>query len=174
MDNLHQAKHIVITGVESSGKSTLCEDLSKYFKAKSISETAREFLAEQKGIYDFEDIEKIARFHKQRLDAIEMLDLVIIDTAFIVLKIWSEEKFNSCSQWILDTLATYKPSAYILCDINIPYEADPLRETPNRKRREQLFKNYLAHLQEQNTPFIIVSGTKKERLDQAATFIKSL
>ncbi len=173
MNEISEVKIIVVTGVESTGKSTLVQDLAEYYSAPCVLETAREYLEDRNGAYEYEDIEAIAR---QQLNNIlvgkkKATKYLFVDTAFFVLKIWSEEKYDTCSKWILDQLADFKPAAYILCDIDIPWEKDSLREHPTTKDREQLHSNYVAHLQEQSAPFMIVSKTKKERLEKAAQFI---
>lgn len=168
-----QQKIIVITGVESTGKTTLAKSLASELEQAYIPEYARQYLEKRGGEYKFEDLEEIARL---QLSAIENTssEYIIVDTALIVLKIWSEEKYGKCSRYILNELANFEPTAYLLCDIDIAWEADDLREYRNQNDRIRLHKNYLSHLQEQSSPLLVLSGTKKERLKKAAQFIKSL
>ena len=168
-----EQKIIVVTGVESTGKTTLSKELAADLECALIPEYARQYLENRGGEYVFSDLEEIARL---QLSAIENATsaFIICDTALLVLKIWSEEKFSKCSRFILNELAQFNPAAYFLCDIDIPWEADELREHPNQADRVQLHKNYIAHLQGQNSPFCILSGTKKERLELAAQFILEL
>jgi nicotinamide riboside kinase len=158
-----EIKCIVLTGVECSGKSTLASALSAYYKEPLVREMAREYFI-GKPAYEYEDIEAIARLQWNEIvgKSYEAHSFLFIDTDFLVLKIWSEEKFGKCCQFVLDALASFKPYVYILPSFDIPYEPDLLRETPDAKERERLYRIYLAHLVEEN--FIQVSGINEERL----------
>ena len=170
MDFKAKQKIIVVTGVESTGKSTLAKSLANKLEVAYVPEYARQYLENRKGVYEYSDLEEIA---KLQLTAIENTssEFVIIDTAFLVLKIWSEEKFGKCSRFILNELAVFKPAAYLLCALDVPWENDVLREHPMEEDRKRLFQIYLSHLQEQSAPFAIMTGTKKERLKKAALYL---
>ncbi len=176
MKELSEVRVIVITGVESSGKTTLVKDLAAYFGAPYVLETARNYLEKQGGEYCYEDIEEIAKEHLEHIrnEELKAKQYLFVDTAFFVLKIWSEKRYANCSKWILDQAALFKPYAYLLCTPDIPWEDDQLREHPSKKDRTWLYKNYLTHLQDQPIPFQAISGTKKERLEKAARFIQNL
>lgn len=176
MKDLSEVKIVVVTGVESSGKSSLVQELATYHKEPFVAETARDYLNRTDGAYGYNDLETIAKEHLERINQgiEEAQQFLFVDTAFVVLKIWSEEKFQQCAPWILNQLASFDPALYILCDMDIPYEKDALRENPNEEERKRLHQSYLAHMQEQRAPFIVVSGTKKERLEKVAQFIKNL
>lgn len=166
-----QQKIIVVTGVESTGKSTLAKSLASELEQAYVPEYARQYLLNRNNQYNYEDLEEIARL---QLSAIQNAssEIVIVDTALIVLKIWSEAKYGKCSRYILNELAKFEPTAYLLCDIDLPWEADPQRVYPNLADRERVQQNFVAHLQEQGSPFELLSGTKKERLEKAARFVK--
>ncbi len=169
-------KIIVVTGVESSGKTTLAQDLSAHYREPWVPETARAYLEARSGAYAFDDIEHIARLHMQSIHHAKQdaNNFLFVDTALLVLKIWSEEKYHRCAPYILNSLATFAPTAYLLCTPDIPWEADALREHPNEQDRIRLHKTYLAHLQEEVSPFSLMAGTKKERLEKAIQLIKGL
>ncbi len=171
-----QQKIIIITGVESTGKSTLTTALANHFAAPMIAETARQYITEIQHDYNYEDLEKIAEAHWQEIEKGREIanEFLFVDTAFIVLKIWSEERFGKCCPFILNTLASFQPDAYLLCDIDLPWVYDAQREHPNDNDRIRLHKNYISHLQEQSKPFIVLSGIKKERLEKAARFLENL
>ncbi len=168
-----EQKIIVVTGVESTGKSTLATTLASQMDQAYIPEYARQYLENRNGNYTYHDLEEIARLQLMAIENASS-EYVIVDTAFLVLKIWSEEKYGKCARFILNALSSFKPALYLLCDIDIPWENDTLREHPNQKDRERLHKTYLAHLQEMPSIYKVLSGQKKERLDKAAQFINNL
>jgi nicotinamide riboside kinase len=59
---------------------------------------------------------------------------------------------------------------YLLCNTDLPWEYDPLRENPDD--RERLFELYKKELEDRGFSFAIISGTGKERLENAVKAIK--
>ena len=163
-------KIIVVTGVESTGKSTLAKALSAEMEQAFVPEYARTYLDKRHGNYDYDDLEEIARLQLMAIQHATS-EYVIVDTALIVLKIWSEAKYRKCAHYILNELANFKPAAYLLCNIDLPWEYDAQRVYPLLADRERVHQNFIAHLQEQASPFKIISGSEKERLERANTFI---
>ena len=53
-------KKIVIIGPESSGKSTLCEQLAAHYNTQWVPEYAREFLEKNGTHYSYENLYEIA------------------------------------------------------------------------------------------------------------------
>ena len=82
---------IIVTGPESSGKSTLCKALSAHFKIPYSEEFARGFLDELGSNYKKDDLLKIA---KGQLNSEENTQL--LDTDLITIKLWSQYKYGSC------------------------------------------------------------------------------
>ncbi len=163
-------KYIVVTGVESSGKSTLSKALAQHFNEPLVPEMARTYLAAKES-YGYEDIEAIARLQWAEIEkkSTEAKKYLFIDTAFLVLKIWSEEKYGRCCRFILDKLATFTPDLYLLAAMDIPYEQDALRETPDVKDRERLYQIYLAHLEGEK--LALIGGHFEERIEQSVAHI---
>ena len=54
-------KKIVIIGPESTGKSTLCEQLAKHFQTVWVKEYAREYLLKNGTDYSFENLLDVAK-----------------------------------------------------------------------------------------------------------------
>ena len=52
---------VVVIGAESSGKTTLCEDLSKHYSIPFISEYARTYLEENGSEYELDDVQFMAQ-----------------------------------------------------------------------------------------------------------------
>ena len=165
---------IVLTGAECSGKTTLANDLAKYFDAPIRMEYARAYLTVRNGIYDQSDIIKIARYQSSIENEItsNKPPLLICDTDFLVLKIWSELKYGLCDSWINEQFHSDQVDLYILPHFNIPYQQDPLREHPDK--RHILFQLYEDTLIQHHLPHLIVHGNEKQRLSQSIDAIRSL
>ena len=173
---MKSVKKIVVLGPESTGKSTLCAELAKHYNTSWCPEFARQFLNENGTKYSYEDLLTIAKGQLAGEDAhVENAsDLLIIDTDMYVMKVWCEYVFNNCHPFILEEINSRKYDAYLLCDIDLPWTADEMREYPNEEPRRELFTIYKELLINQNTPWGIVQGTGDARTQNAVALIKEL
>jgi len=158
---------IIITGPESSGKTTLCRTLSKHFNIPFTKEYARGYINKLEREYTQNDLLSIA---KGQLES--ELSSQLLDTDLITIKIWSEYKYESCDKWILDQIEKQKTENrfYLLCSPDIPWQADNQRENPND--REDIFKIYKQKLENLDHDYFIVEG--ENRTDNSILKISSL
>lgn len=166
-------KKIVVIGVESSGKTTLCEDLSQHYAIPFVPEFARMYLEENGAEYTLDDVKKMAQGHLDLEDVFEQ-KLQIIDTNLYVYKIWIEEKYSTTIDWIEKELANRHYDHYLLCDFDIPYQKDKLREHPNYEDRKRLYEKYKMLLEADSRSYSIVSGSMQERLQKSISIIDSI
>lgn len=160
-------KKIAITGPESTGKSNLSEQLAFHYNTSWVPEYAREYLGNLNRPYKKNDIVIIAKNQVKSENVIikKANNFLFCDTDLIVTKIWSEVKYNNCDQWILDKINNNTYDLFLLCNIDLPWENDPLREHPDE--REDLMKLFENELSERKLPFLIISGSGKDRLNNA-------
>jgi NadR type nicotinamide-nucleotide adenylyltransferase len=172
-------KRIVVTGPESTGKSMLCKNLAEYYNTLWVPEYAREYLEKNGAEYTFEDLLTIA---KGQIDSEEKISdqvsgignpYLFIDTDMYVMKVWSEFVFDKCDNWILNRIAERKYDLYLLCDIDLDWIEDALREYPDKKIREKLYHFYKDLMVNQSTPWSNISGNYEDRFKKAVTFIES-
>lgn len=168
-------KKIVILGPESTGKSTLCQALAAHYNTQWCPEYARQFLNENGTDYNYDDLLKIAKGQLATEDAYveKTKDMLIIDTDMYVMKVWCEYVFNNCHPFILEKINERKYDAYLLCDIDLPWAADKMREYSNEGPRKELFTIYKDLLINQKTPWGIINGTGEQRTQNAIEFIEN-
>jgi NadR type nicotinamide-nucleotide adenylyltransferase len=158
---------IAITGPESTGKSWLAEQLAIHYLTVWVPEYAREFLSKTGGRYDYEDILAIAK--GQLSSEEEMTDkvsgILFCDTEFLVTWIWCEVKYGNVHSFIEESAKNHRYDLYLLCNIDLPWEFDPLREHPDM--RQKLFEMYKHKLELLNVNFRVISGTGRDRLEGA-------
>lgn len=161
-------KHrIAITGPESTGKSCLAAGLAEHFKTLWVPEYAREYLNKIKRPYTKDDILQIAKsqydIENQMFNIVS--DFLFCDTEFLVTKIWSKSCYGSCHEWIEEKFITHKYDLYLLCDVDLPWEPDPLREHPGEG--EYYFNWFCKELSDNALPFVVINGKGKKRLENA-------
>jgi NadR type nicotinamide-nucleotide adenylyltransferase len=164
-------KRIAITGPESTGKSTLSMELAQLYHADWVEEYSRQYLDKIQRPYNQDDILMIAKGQilSENIAISRAKSFLFCDTDLLVTKIWSEVKYSSCDPWILENIPTHAYDLYLLCDIDLPWTPDPLREHPHM--RKELFDLYLKDLQFYNFPFAIVSGNGNARIQNAKRII---
>jgi len=171
-------KKVVVIGPESTGKSTLCEQLAAYYKTSWVPEYAREYLLQHGTQYTYHDLLTIAKgqvaleesYTEKNADA----PLLFVDTDQYVMKVWCEFVFGKCHSWILDQIAKRKYDLYLLCNVDLPWVKDELREYPDLESRQQLFNIYKSIMISQPVPWVEISGNNDERLHQAIKAISDL
>jgi NadR type nicotinamide-nucleotide adenylyltransferase len=166
-----EIKRIVMTGPESTGKTTLAKELAGYFGTVWVPEYARTYLEQLGRPYRYEDLEEIAKgqiaLEKQAEEKAN--SYLFYDTGMLVLKIWAEYKYGKCPNLILDHLYQQPYDLFLLCGTDVPWEYDPLREHPSE--REVLFAIYQKQLQELNIPFFLIKGNQQDRLKKAIQLV---
>ncbi|BBB26673.1 AAA family ATPase [Amphritea japonica] len=165
---------IIITGAESSGKSTIAEHLGRQFHLPYALEYARFYLEEKGPEYDLELLIRLSRLHLkyQRAEVDPEVPIGIFDTDMINYKIWAEEVFGHCPGQIFEAVEQESSHVYLLCKPDLPWEADLLRESPND--REILYQRHLSEVKRLNRPYVIVAGDGFQRLANAEAALESL
>ncbi len=162
---------IAITGPESCGKTTLAKALSEHYKVMFVPEYSRVYLEQKKGNYHQIDLDKIAAGHHKNI-VLSQNSINIIDSDFIVLKIWSQYKYGNVSPYITSLVDENLFDLHILCTPDIPWEEDPMRE--NEHDRIELFELYQKALKRTRKNYITVSGSHENRVNKSIAEISSL
>lgn len=158
-----------IIGPESSGKTTLCKQLSKHYNCEWIPEFARVYL-EKHPTYSQNDLNF---FLDQQILAEKQIvsSPIFCDTDPISFKVWSIYKYGSVSEHIISGIKKETYTHRLLLAPDLPYEFDPLRENSPLKNRIELFELFKQELDFHNLSYSIIEGLEKNRLNNV---IKSL
>ena len=180
-----QLKKIAVIGPESTGKSTLCDQLAKHYHTEWCPEYARDYLLKHGTNYSFNDLLTIAKGQIELEEKFETLvkskvphatghQLLFIDTDMYVMKVWCEFVFNKCHRYILEQIAERKYDLYLLCNIDLPWVKDELREYPDLETRKKIYSIYKDIVINQPVPWIDISGNYDERLRKAVEAVDRL
>ncbi len=171
--NAHIPK-VVITGPESSGKTTLCEALAAHYGVPCVPEYARQYLQEHGPGYRQADLLTIARgqIRLEEATLARQPRLLLCDTSLEVIRIWWEWRYGPCPTWLLEQSRQRLPDLYLLLSPDIPWQPDPLRENPHD--RQALFARYQNLLDEYQVPYVVVQGSMARRQKTAIETIDKM
>jgi NadR type nicotinamide-nucleotide adenylyltransferase len=162
---------IAIVGPESTGKSTISAYLAKHYQTVWVPEFARGYCEKLTEPCTWQD--EINMFYGQLALEEEYLPkankLLICDTTFITVKIWSDYTFGRSPQEVLDELPKHPYDLYLLLDIDLPWEEDPLRDFPHM--REHFMEVWHKELKALNANYVVISGSAQGRYDEAVKAI---
>jgi nicotinamide riboside kinase len=91
-----------------------------------------------------------------------------------VMKVWSEYVFKQVDPFIVEQIGSREYDLYLLCDIDLEWTEDPLREYPDIEDRRVLFHIYRNLLENQRVPWRTISGPEEERLLKAIHAVENI
>lgn len=168
-------KIVVITGAESTGKSTLANSLASTFDCPYIPEIAREYVEKLDRPYNYDDVCLIAKKQVEMLSELQNspAPFVFLDTWLIITKIWLQIKFGQVPEWITKQIQSTQIDLFLLCDIDLPWVYDPVRENGGEQRK-YLHNLYKQELVNHKFDYKLVSGKDEVRMQNAIDYLKLL
>lgn len=156
-------QRIVLTGPESTGKTTLAAALARRFRAPWLPESARLYAAEVRRELTAADAEQIAHRAILAEDAAlaAMPPLLLLDTDLISTVVYTRHYYGTCPCWIEAAARERRGDIYLLCAPDLPWTADGVRDRP--AEREEMFALFEHALREFACTTADVSGTGAAR-----------
>ena len=152
--------------------------LAHHYNTQWCPEYAREYLLKHGMNYSFDDLLTIAKGQLALEDEYESKTtgskLLFIDTDMYVMKVWCEFVFGKCHKWILEQIVKRQYDLYLLCNTDLPWVKDELREYPDPETRERLYKIYKDLMINQPVQWVEISGNREERFQKAINRIDQL
>lgn len=162
---------IAVVGPESTGKSTMSAYLATHYNTIWVPEYARGYCEKLTRPPTWQD--EINMFDGQIALEAELLPkankLLICDTTFITVKIWSDYTFGKSPQEVLDELPRHPYDLYLLLNIDLLWEDDPLRDFPHL--REHFMEIWHKELKNLNANYALIEGTGPERYERAVAVV---
>ena len=169
---------IAFYGPESTGKTTLAQQLAAEFKTLWVPEFARDYLQKKwdatQQICQPEDLLPIAigQIQEENEALANANQYLFCDTNLLVTKVFSEMFYGFCDPIIATAAQNHNYDLVFLTDVDFPWEKDDLRDKP--ENRQDTLATFELALKENNQPYIKLSGNKKERLEKAIQIINDL
>jgi HTH-type transcriptional regulator, transcriptional repressor of NAD biosynthesis genes len=169
----YYAIKVVILGTESTGKSTLTQQLTTHFKCNSVSEVGRD-IVENSNNFCFEDLKLIAETHANNIEkaVLDHSPLIIIDTDIHTTLSYSKFVFNKKILVSKGIYAANKAQLYLYLNNDAPFFQDGTRFSEDL--RNKLDGSHRQILKEKKVDFVEISGNWKERFEKAVSYIMAI
>ena len=165
---------IAVVGPESTGKSELSEELAAHYGSPWVKEYARSYVEQLTRGYTYDDICVIA--HRQIEEELyyennHASSFVFFDTELIITKVWFDYCFQQVPDFVNERLKTGFFDLYLLCQPDLPWEADPVRE--HGDNRDYFYDLYKSEIKQLGKPYVSIHGSGGERLTNAIQLINN-
>lgn len=169
----HLALKVVILGTESTGKTTLTENLATYFNCSKVLEAGRDLIPDS-NVFSIDDLYLVAREHAKHIDeaATDNSALVIIDTDIHITRSYCKYAFEKELEVSEDIYRSNKAQLYLYLNNDVEYYQDGTRLS--KEERDQLDAFHRQVIREANLPVVEITGSWDERFQQAVDHIRSL
>ena len=164
---------VVITGSESTGKTTLAGGLAAHFGVRWSEEYSRRYAESIGRELNVDDVEPIARGQIELEDAVARMKhpMRIHDTDLISTVVYARHYYDHCPRWIEEAAASRRGDLYLLMDVDIEWAADAIRD--RGECRLELHASFVNALEEFGARYRLISGRGSERLERALAAIEA-
>ncbi len=167
-------KRVVLTGSESTGKTTLAQRLAEHYGAEYVPEFVRDYAARLKRPLDFNDHGPIAKGQIAAEDEriARHPTLIVQDTDLLSTVVYCTHYFGHCPPWIAEAAAARKPDLYLMCDMDVPWIPDGVRDRGHlREDMQTLFRDAVTA---SGVRWLSIGGESAERLARATHAVDAL
>jgi NadR type nicotinamide-nucleotide adenylyltransferase len=155
-------RRICVTGPESTGKTTLARRLAEALSTVWVPEASRLYAERIDRPLDASDVTPIAREHVRLADqgsaaaVASGASTLVLDTDLVSTIVYSRFYYDMVPPWIARAERIRRADLYLLCDVDVPWIADGVRDQP--AEREAMFDRFLRALLRRGARFTIIRG----------------
>jgi NadR type nicotinamide-nucleotide adenylyltransferase len=162
---------IVLTGSESTGKTTLGDRLASHYGVALVPEFVRAYAERKQAPLDFSDHGPIARGQMALEDehAARGGPVLIQDTDLLSTVVYCRHYFGRAPEWIEAEARARRPDLYLLCEIDVPWTADGVRDRGDR--REEMQGLFRAAVVDTGADVLVIEGDLESRVRRAVEAI---
>ena len=174
----HYARRIVLVGAESTGKTTLANDLAAALGTLWVSEYGREYWERkmargEPNMWRSDEFAEIARGQCDREDSAARLcnRVLVCDTDAFATRVWHHRYMNFWSPAVDAIAAEHRrPDLYLLTDVNTPFVQDGTRD--GELVREWMHQTFVEQLTAHRRPFVELKGAPSHRVAVAVAAVE--
>lgn len=169
----HYCKRIVLMGPESSGKTTLANALGQALRTTVAPEYGRTY-CDFFGEPDEDGLRLIAHGHAaSTAAALRQANRVLVeDTDAAMTQVWAD-MFGAKRDRVVEAHWT-APDLYVVCNIDVPWEADGQRWFPQQEQRLDFLDRCLKEVKRRGVPYVLASGSVQTRTEAVLKSLQRL
>lgn len=171
-----ELRKIAIVGPESTGKSSVAQHLARSYKTACVPEYAREYCRNLNRNYTLQDELNIfyGQLALQRsVEPLAQHNLLFCDTTLLTVKVWCDYLFGFTPDEVIQETLNMHYDFYLLMDIDLPWEDDPLRDFPDPVLRKHFMEVWKKELSALGADYQIISGLGEDRYLNAEQAIEN-
>lgn len=177
MKHTSPSRRVVVTGSESTGKTTLTEELAEYFDCPCSPEGARLYVEQHNRPLTVNDVDPIASLQAELEDAAirKAHGLVIHDTDLVSTLVYARHYYGTSPEWIVRAASERAADLYLLCDIDLPWVSDGFqRDSGSAEQRREIHEKFVEAMTRARLHWTLIQGSGDKRLEQAVRTIKAV
>ena len=165
---------VCLVGGESSGKSTLAEQLAASLDTAHVAEYGRLLWEQKRGALEFDDMLHIAhcQIALEEATARRASEFLICDTSPLTTMLYSEHLFGRVDPALQQLATARRYDLTVLCAPDFPFVQDGTRQDDAFRRYQHQW--YLDHLARRGDPWILVHGSIDERVQALTGRLRSM
>ena len=169
---------VCVSGPESTGKTTLARRLAEWAGTECVPEASRLYAERIGRPLRASDVSPIAREHIAQADAGDArarardASFLVLDTDLVSTVIYARHYYGRVPPWIERAERARRASLYLLCDVDVPWIPDGVRDRP--VHRDEMFTLFRRALERRRANVIVVRGGWDERWELARAAVALL
>jgi NadR type nicotinamide-nucleotide adenylyltransferase len=165
---------VCLIGADSTGKTTLAENLARHYGTVWVPECARDFIESRGGQFSFDDMIKIVecQLTAEAQGTREAKRLIFCDGSALANCVWSDRYFGRRHPRVVELANTSQYDLFLYSRVDVPCETDPLRNS--LEWREWLDRGFQKELQHRNCNYVSIEGSWQERFQMAVRCVDEL
>lgn len=171
------ALRIVIVGAESTGTTTLAQDLASELGVEWVPEVGRyytESILTTNKPWTNDDFYRIGRLQQayEKEIAARSNGVIVCDTNAVATELWQRRYMGTTTTDMKRIAGNDKADLYIITGDEIPFVQDGIRDGEHIRHR--MHQWFIRHIQKTTVPYTIVSGSRQARLAAALKATKTM
>jgi NadR type nicotinamide-nucleotide adenylyltransferase len=169
---LPDVSRIVVTGSESTGKTTLAKQLATRLRATWVPEYARFYATHVGRPLTIDDVEPVARGQMALEDAALASGsaLLVLDTDLVSTVVYARHYYGHCPDWIVAAARERLAHLYLLLDVDVEWIGDGVRDQPGA--RLDLHRRFQEQLRDLGARMAGIHGLGDARLVHALAAVE--
>lgn len=174
--NSSQVFKVAILGAESTGKTTLCQDLANHFNTQWASEFMRPYLQRKWDLTqtscEWRDLLPIAagQVAEENHKTLLANNYLFCDTTLFELMVYAYWYYGKCPQSIETAALRHHYDLILVTEVDVPWVADDLRDAPHQ--RHEISQAFEQALIDHNKPYKKIGGSRQQRVCKVSNWLE--